>query len=221
VTRFWLLIVPILVSMFLGACANSTNGSIYRLNAEHLVQDMDPGMPIAIVIDYVSIPELVDRPQFVIRVNQSQVRVDEAARWGEPLRIQIASVIAADLGQLFRDALVSTSSQPTDRPTVRLAISVQTFDSTPGVNAVLVVFWSILTPNFEHVLNGKSVVIQQVDRDGYDALVDAHSRALAAVSDDIATAIVSGINKKPGEVGRIFTAKLNSARMAVQLCNLP
>jgi uncharacterized protein len=196
--RFLLPIVAMLLCTFLSACVNTPRTSNYSLNAESLRQDTDPGMPLAIVIDDVTIPKLVDRPQFVLRVDQSQVRVDNAARWRVPLKKQITTVIAADLGQLFRDARVSTSTQSTDRPTVRLAINVRTFDSVPGSGAVLVVFWSILTPNSNRALNGKSVVIQQVDRDGYDALVDAHSRALAAVSEDIATMIASGIRKGSG-----------------------
>jgi uncharacterized protein len=203
VKRFVLPIVAMLLCTFVCACANTPRGGNYSLNAESLRQDTDPGMPLAIVIDYVTIPKLVDRPQFVLRVGRSQVRVDDAARWRAPLKNQIATVIAADLGQLFRDAVVSTSSastssQPTGRPTVRLAINVQTFDSVPGSGAVLVVSWSILTPDSSRALNGKSVVVQQVDHDGYDALVDAHSRALAAVSEDIATMIASGIRKRSG-----------------------
>lgn len=57
---------------------------------------MDPGIPLAFVVDYVGIPELVDRPEFVIRINPSQVRIVETARWSEPLRIQIAKVLALD-----------------------------------------------------------------------------------------------------------------------------
>ena len=196
--RFLLPIVAMLLWTCVCACANAPRGSNYSLNPASLRQDTDPGMPLAIVIDDVTIPKLVDRPQFVLRVGQSQVRVDDAARWRAPLKKQIATVIAADLGQLFRDTVVSTSSKSTDRPTVRLAINVQTFDSVPGSGAVLVVSWSILTPNSGRALNGKSVVVQKVDRDGYDALVDAHSRALAAVSEDIATTIASGIRNGPG-----------------------
>ncbi|GAB7523100.1 PqiC family protein [Paraburkholderia sp. 2C] len=198
--RLLLPIVAMLLWMFVCACTNTPRTGHYSLNAQSLRQNTDAGMPLAIVIDDVTIPKLVDRPQFVLRVGQSQVRVDDAARWRVPLKSQIATVIAADLGQLFRDAIVSTSSvstssQSTDRLKVRLAINVQKFDSVPGSGTVLVVFWSMLTPGSNRALNGKSVVIEQVDRDGYEALVDAHSRALAAVSEDIATMIASGIRK--------------------------
>jgi hypothetical protein len=66
---------------------------------------------------------------------------------------------------------------------------------------------SILTPDFKHALNGRSVVLQRVDGDGYEALVDAQSRALAAFSIDTADAIMSVVQKKPRVTDRIFEAK--------------
>jgi hypothetical protein len=190
-----------------GACANTPSGSVYTLNIEQSGQDLDLGVPLAVVVDYVAVPEEVDRPQLVVRINESQVRIVEAARWSEPLKSQIGNVMAVDLARLFRDARVYATSQSTDRPTIRLAITVRMFDATPGKGAMLAVVWSILTPDSTHVLNGKSVVLRRVDSDGYDALVNAQSRALAAVSGDMADAIMSAIQKKPHAVGPTFNAK--------------
>ncbi|WP_428983530.1 PqiC family protein [Paraburkholderia phymatum] len=198
-------VIPLL--LLIGACASTPAGGVYRLSSGEPNQDLDPGIPLAIVVDYVTVPEEVDRPQLVVRINQSQLRIVEAARWSEPLKTQIGNVIAVDLAQLFRDARVSATSQTTDRATVRLAINVRIFDATPGTGAVLAIVWSILTPDSTRVLNGKSVVLQRVDGDSYDAVVDAQSQALASVSADMADAIMSAIKKKPRAVGPIFDAK--------------
>ena len=200
--------IPLL--LLAGACAHSPAGSDYKLVSEALRPAMDPGVPLALIVDYVAVPDVVDRPELVLRINPSQVRIVETARWQEPLRTQIANVLALDLKRLFRDSLVSTASQTTDRPIVRLAINVRAFDSMPGSAVGLSVSWSILTPDLKQVLNGKSVVLQRVDGDNYDALVDAQSRALAAVSGDMADAIMSAIRKKPPIAsGRIFDARSN------------
>jgi uncharacterized lipoprotein YmbA len=180
--------------LLIGACASPPWGSVYRLNVEPSSQDLDPGVPLA-VVDYVAVPEEVDRPQLVVRINQSQVRIAAAARWSEPLKTQIANMIAEDLVQHFRNASVSSTSETADRPTVRLALNVRLFDWTPGAGAVLAIAWSILTPDFKRVLNGRSVVLQRVEGNSYDALVDAQSRALAAVSVDMADAIMSAIKE--------------------------
>lgn len=204
--RFYSLICGMPLLLTVGGCANAVSGSLYRLNPVHLSQQMDPGIPLVVVVDYVAVPEVVDRPQLVVRIDPSQLRVMQAARWSEPLKNQIANVVAADMQQLFRDARVSSISQPTDKPTVRLAINVQIFDSAPGAGVVLAIVWSILTPDSQRVLNGQSVIIQRVNSAGFDALVDAQSRALGAVTVDMADAIMSAIRKKPNTVGRLFDA---------------
>ena len=201
-------IVSIPLLLLVGACAQAPSSGAYKLSPEALRPAMDPGVPLALVVDYVAVPELVDRPELVLRINPSQIRIAETARWSEPLRTQIAEVLALDLKRLFRDSLVSTSSQTTDRPIVRLAINVRTFESTPGSAVMLSVAWSILTPDLKQVLNGRSVVLQRVEGESYDALVDAQSRAFAAVSGDMADSIMSALKKKPSnEVGRIFDAR--------------
>jgi len=197
-------IVVIILLLSETGCANVLFGSVYKLNSVQTPENLDPGIPLAIIVDYVAVPEVVDRPQLVLRINPSQLRIADTARWSEPLKIQIANVIAADMQRLFVDARVSTIPQITDRPTVRLAINVQTFDSTPGSGAMLVVRWSILTPDSRHVLNGRSLVVQRVDVGGYEALVDAQSHALAAVCVDMADAIMSAIKKTPDKMDRLF-----------------
>ncbi|ACC75380.1 protein of unknown function DUF330 (plasmid) [Paraburkholderia phymatum STM815] len=199
-------ITGILLLLSATGCANDLFRSVYKLNSVQPPENLDAGIPLAIVVDYVTIPEVVDRPQLVLGINPSQTRVAEAARWSEPLKVQIANVVAVDMQRLFVDAQVSTIPQATDRPTVRIAINVQTFDSAPGSGAMLVVGWSILTPDSKRVLNGRSLVIRRVNVGGYDALVDAQSQALAAVCVDMAEAIVSAIKKKPQSVDRVFDA---------------
>jgi hypothetical protein len=41
----------------------------------------------------VTVPDVVDRPQFVTRAGLNQVTINEFARWGEPLKGEIARVI--------------------------------------------------------------------------------------------------------------------------------
>jgi uncharacterized lipoprotein YmbA len=200
-------LMPLL--FLIGACANSPLGGVYRLNPERSAEALDPGIPLTIVVDYVTVPEQVDRPQLVIRVNQSQLRIVDEARWNEPLKAQIRNVIAVDVAQNFRDARVSDTSQTTDRTTFRLAINVRIFDARPGTGTVLSIVWSILAPDSTRVLNGKSVVLQKINGDGYDAIVDAQSRALASISVDMADAIMSAIKEKPHVAGPIFDAKVD------------
>ncbi|NUA29809.1 PqiC family protein [Cupriavidus basilensis] len=174
----------------LGGCASSPQPTFYTLTSVRAQERTDADVPAAIAIGPVAVPEMVDRPQLVLRVSATQVRVDEFARWAEPLKRQIPAVLAADLAQFFPGALVSGYPQWADPGTAYLvSVDVQTFDSAPGDAAVISAVWSVRPPKQGALVSGRSDVREPAGAAGYDALVDAHSRALAAVSRDIAGAI--------------------------------
>lgn len=195
IRRLCTLIVTVFLLLVAAACARSPRAEFYTLKSEPMPRLEAPVIPPAIVIDMVTVPEMVDRPQLVLRVSPSQVTVDEFARWAEPLKSQIADVLAADLGELFPDSLVFTAPRSIGKPTVHLSINVQVFDSSVGESAVLVALWSIRYPDAKEALAGKCVVHEPVSGQGYDALVDAHSRALATLSRELSNAVLSGIRK--------------------------
>jgi uncharacterized lipoprotein YmbA len=137
------------------------------------------------------VPEIVDRPQLVLRVNANEVNFDEFARWADSLKAQVRRVIAADLALQFPSALVSGYPGTVD-PTssYQVSIDVESFESAVGDTSAVSVLWSVRPPKGATV-NGRTVVRVPTGGPGYDALIAAHSKALAAVSGDIATAIRS------------------------------
>ena len=56
-----------------------------------------PATRIAVVVGPVTVPETVDRPQFVVQVAPNRVDVDEFNRWAAPLDDGIARAVAGDL----------------------------------------------------------------------------------------------------------------------------
>jgi uncharacterized lipoprotein YmbA len=176
----------------LGGCASSPQAVFYTLSPVRTQERIAMGTPAAIAIGPVAVPEIVDRSQLVLRVNETQVRLDEFARWAEPLKRQIPSVIAADLAQLFPTALISSDPQWADPAAAyQVSVDVLSFESAPGDAAAVSVSWTVRPPKQGAQVRGRSVVRERAGAPGYDALVAAHSRALAAVSRDIAAAIVS------------------------------
>src|SRR5258708_32735551 len=91
--------------------ARPPQDSFYTLSPERPQEHDDTGTPAAITIATVTVPEIVDRPQFVLRVDANQVTLDEFARWAEPLKSQIRRGIAAGPARRFRGALVSGAPQ--------------------------------------------------------------------------------------------------------------
>ena len=181
------------IAFALSGCGTSPPVRYFTLAAEP--QSQTARGPDATVATYsvsvgpVTVPELVDRPHLVLRTSATQVQVAEQARWAAPLKSEIPRVIADQLARLLPGASTGTSSQrAVSAPDYRVLVDIQRFDSTPGVSAEIEASWTVRGRDGA-VLAGRSMAVEP-SRSGYDELVAAHSRALGAISRDIANAIV-------------------------------
>jgi uncharacterized lipoprotein YmbA len=186
----------VLAAAVVNGCASSPQASFYTLSVERpqaQTADASPA-PIptwAIVMGAVTVPEIVDRPQFVRWVDVNRITLDEFSRWADPLKSQVRRVIAADLAVQFPGALVSAFPQDVEpAQTYVVSIDVERFESAPEAASVSVL-WSVKPPKGGATVSGRTVLSEPTGTQGNDALVAAHSRAMAAVSNAIAAAIRS------------------------------
>lgn len=185
--------VPMIALVLAAGCATSPTPAFYTLSAVQHIEQPPGASPIAIAIDLVTVPELVDRAQIVTKLDANRVRIDEFARWADPLKSQIPRVLAADLAEIVPGAIVSTVPQRASDNAYRVTVDVQNFDSLADGTVTLVVIWSVRPPNGGKQIAGRSVVHQTAVGPGYDGLVKAHSRALLSVAKDIAAATQSAL----------------------------
>jgi len=148
-----------------------------------------PISPTAVMIGSVSVPPAVDQPQFVVQTASNRVEVDEFNRWAAPLSDSIARVVAGDLIVLLGTPNIAAAPFANFDPTYTVTIEVQRFDSIRGEAAIVEALWTVRKNTDGETRSGRSVAREAVQGDGFDALAAAHSRALASVSADIATAI--------------------------------
>ena len=183
------LLAILLAAAAITGCGSSPKSSFYPLSAsEPAKQGTTDGVYI-IAIGAVAVPDVIDRPQFVTRTGANELTINEFARWGEPLRAEIPRVIAADLARDLDGAFVSIYPQSAGgNADFRLQLDVRRFDSVLGETATVEVVWT-LRPVKGAAVSGRSVAREATAGAGYDALVAAHSRALASVSKDIAAAV--------------------------------
>lgn len=135
----------------------------------------------------VSIPAQVDRPQIVVSAGANQVRLDETNRWAAPLQDNIARAVAANLGALLGTPRVTLFPQTGAADAAyRVLIEVQSFTSAPGEAATLDAVWTVRRTQDGQAQTGRTSVREPVAGAGYADLAAAHSRALAALSRDIA-----------------------------------
>ncbi|MFM0557987.1 PqiC family protein [Paraburkholderia sediminicola] len=171
-------------------CASSPKSDFYTLSPATPQTSNPPAAPIAVLIGMVTVPDLVDRPQIVVRSGDNKVDIDEFARWADPLKSQIPRVVGADLGLLLNSAQVSAYPMGGDPASAyRVQLDIQGFDAALGDAVTVDVLWSVSPPGKKPLLSGRSTVHEPCTGAGFDAVVAAYSRGLGTVSRDIATAI--------------------------------
>ena len=84
---------------------------------------------------------------------------------------------------------MSTGPFANFNPNYRVTIDVQRFESVAGQDAMLDAVWTVHKKAGGQTRSGRTIVTEPVQGDGFDALAAAHSRALAKLSGEIATAI--------------------------------
>jgi uncharacterized lipoprotein YmbA len=183
------LMAALLVFPVLSGCGSSPKSTFYTLSSGTAPAPAPATAPMSVAIGAVTVPDIVNRPQFVVRVAANQVAIDEFARWAAPLKDEIPRVIADNLTQLLNGARVATIRNPAMRKPITQTIGVQRFDSALGDAATVEVLWTVRPPKGSAPRTGRSVVREPAGTAGYEALVAAHSRALARVSADIAGTI--------------------------------
>lgn len=173
-----------------GGCGSSPASSFYRLKPEATLTPMGVVAPLDVVVNPVTIPELVNRPQIVVSLADNKVWPNEFQRWAEPLKGNIQRTIAGNLAVLLGSGHVNVfDTGPSGLPVWRVRVDVMRFDSVPGDTATIDALWMIWPPGSATPIAGHTLAGERVQEQSYDALVAAHDRALAQVSRDIAAAI--------------------------------
>lgn len=173
----------------LSGCGSSPVTRFYTLNPVAAPAAADARGSMIVVIGAVALPDGLDRPQIVLRGAGNQVTFSEFERWLGSPKDEIALAIAGSLKQALGGASVFAGPMSAGMSAdVVVLLQVQRFDSVLGDAATVEAAWQVV-PAKGAAKAGQSSVREPAGGPGYDALVAAHSRALAAVSRDIAAAI--------------------------------
>jgi hypothetical protein len=173
----------------LAGCGSSPVPRFYTLSPAAAPAAESAGTAPTVAIGAVQLPDGLDRPQIVLRGAGNQVSFSEFDRWVGSLKDEIALAVAAGLKQSLGGASVYAKPMgPGMNADVDVLLHVQRFDSALGEAATVEVLWQVM-PAKGAARSGQTSVREPAAGPGYDALVAAHGRALAAVSRDIAAAI--------------------------------
>lgn len=183
-----------LAVLVLSACGSTPKASYYTLT-ESPMKMPGAGKVPSIVVAPAVLPDIVDRPQMVVRTASNSVLLLEQHRWADSLRQEISRVIAGDLGRQLDSSRVVALVDAVQTPDTdfRLLLQVQRLDTTPGEGVALDINWQLI-PRAGKAYSGRSAVNELVTKsttadDGFGALIAAHRRALDQVAAEIAAAV--------------------------------
>ncbi len=177
------------------ACANTPASDFYMLSpmseAAVSAQAANAGKPMFIGVGPVTIPEYLDRPNIVTRSSPNRLQVDEFHRWGGSLKGNLLRVVAQNLSLLLGtdDVVIYPWGDPV-APDYRVRVSIRRFDGSLGGSVELDARWIIISSDDSTApVARRSLIRETVESNDHEALVVASSRALEAMSREIAEEI--------------------------------
>jgi len=177
----------------LSACAGKSASSKFYVLSPLPQSKLSGADGTTIGVFPVSMPDYLDRPQIVTRVSENEIKLDEFSRWAEPLKESFYTALVDNLSTLLNhEKIIKTSHNLGTPTTLQVGVEVLQFDGALGGDVVLSVKWGLFGERGKNVLIAKrSSFKEPTGAATYEAFVAAQSRAVAALSREIAEAIGS------------------------------
>ena len=178
----------------LAGCAETPPTRFYTLSP---LEDAPGGTPpanlpeLTVGVGPVTLPPYLDRPQLVTRAGGNRMVLADFDSWVEPLQGMFARVLGENLALLLGTDDVLLLPQNRDFALDRqVEVDVTRFDVDNVGNAVLDAKWWVYGRDGDKLLrSGRSTISEPATVDDYAAAAAALSRALGAMSTEIAQAI--------------------------------
>lgn len=177
----------VLGALLLGACASTAPTRYYSLLAESAEPPPAPAQaPFLIEVQPVGIPAQVDRPQLVVRDGDGVLPLEQQ-RWIAPLADEVRAALSAGLSRELATTDVAGQPRPANARVLSIRVDLRRFDSLPGSYAAIDAVWSLSLDEAGSPPQVCAGGAHENAMPGYDELVRAHRRALAAMAARIAS----------------------------------
>ena len=183
-------VLALLAAAALAGCGSSAKSYFYTLDAPPFPAASEAKSQLGVLLGPITLPELVDRPQWVLQTGSNQVEISDAHRWAQSPRAEIARALSANLARDLGTPRVALIGQALgEEADVRIAVDILRFESVPDRQATLEALWSVRRAGDAKAASGRATIQEAVQGKGYEALAAAHSRAIARLSRDIAATV--------------------------------
>lgn len=190
----------------LAGCASTPPDHFYTLRAHDGNAAYKPSTaeaaPFFIEVTDAVVPDEVARPQMVVDLGEGRVGVIEHQRWIAPLQTEISGSISEYLTRSLHTIDVYRSTYSAKLPVYRVGLTVRRFISVPATSTSIEMVWTVRRTDLQNqsdlpVLTCRSVVNEQLNGGGYDAIAQGHRRALQQIAADIG-GVVTQLSELPG-----------------------
>jgi len=191
-----LTVILIIVALLAGGCmSRSPSPRFYSLSPMPEDQGIStrtgPAHNAVIGIGPIRLADYLDDSRIVTRTSDNQVVKADYDRWAGSFKNNVTNVLAENLGDLLRtDRIFLYPWRTSVTLDYQVVVDVIRLDARLGQAAWLVARWSIFEgPEKKLLKMQRSSISEPVSGPDYAAVVAAQSRALAKLSQEIATAI--------------------------------
>ena len=190
-------LVVMFIPLLLAGCGSSSQRVEYYTFNPLTGMQAEANTPVtdqilSIGIGPVEIPQILDRPQIVTRSGPNKLNIDEFNRWAGRLDENFARVLAENISLLLDTDQVAVYPWQTDfKPRYRIALKINYFEGQWGKDVLLEAIWSVTEQQNQSTHSMRKTAVNEPlsAEPDYEALVAAHSRAIAQLSREIAQEI--------------------------------
>jgi uncharacterized protein len=177
--------------LLLVGCATSPPSRYYVLSPLAEGKALSGDGCTSVGIGPINLPEYVNRMQVVTRATADELLGSQFELWAEPLSESVPRIIAENLSRLLcTKEIVLYPWASSKAPDYRVEMEIVRIDGALGGTVSLEAWWRVSNGGDRKTLIARKASYQEPTTGGdYKALVQAQSRALAALSRDIAAAL--------------------------------
>ncbi|MGD9173117.1 MAG: PqiC family protein [Desulfobacterales bacterium] len=185
------LCVALFAALMLFGCRSSAPPvEFYTLSATRMQAEANTitaGKPVSVGVGPVTIPQVLDRPQIVIRTSPNKLQIDEFHRWAGRLDEDFARVVAENISLMLPSEQVAVYPWDVNfEPHYQVTLDIRHFEGRMGEHVFLEVFWKIIDPQKGATLSvKKSVIREPLPDETHETLIVTKSKAVESLSEII------------------------------------
>lgn len=182
------------ILVLVGGCAGTPSPNFYTLSpmsdAVDRAETLTKNRLLSVAIAPIKFPDFLDRSQIVTRPSPNTLNMSEFHRWGGSIASNFVQVFGENLSILLgTDRIFYPRQVEAFSIDYRVRLNVKAFEGELGKEVVLDVDWVVIDQRRKDIIiiMQNTLIRERAEGADYESFVSAQSRALEALSRQIAS----------------------------------